>query len=411
MRILNLKISNFKKLVNVEITPRDNVIKISGKNGAGKTSVLDAFWCALGGTKVAPAKPVREGAKSATIKIDLGDITVERRFSANGKSVLFVTNEIGTKVKAPQDVLNNLLGKLSFDPLQFMRLGAKEQVTYLKDIVGLDFSAIDSDREIAYDKRTQAKRTLSDLESQHEAINVHEDTPDEQINVSDLVDDLREAHETNVKLGKVVSRETEINKSILSIDQQINELNNQILSLNTERDDLQTFVGNNAIIDTSKIEQRMQDIELLNGYFRDKQTRDVLAERIAKGQTIIECLGAEISGIDQDKREQLASAKFPLPGLGFDNDDVMFKNLPISQASFAEQLKISTSMAMALSPDLRVIRITDGSMLDTESMAVIENIAEKNDFQVWVEIVDESGDVGVFIKDGEVANNKKESAA
>ncbi len=405
MKILNLKISNFKKIVNVEITPQDNVVKISGKNGAGKSSVLDAFWAALGGTKVAPDRPIREGAAQATIKLDLGDLTVERRFSAGGKSVLFVTNQVGAKLKAPQKVLDELLGRLSFDPLQFMQMSTKEQVTYLKNLVGLDFTDLDNDRTIDFDKRTQAKRTLSDLEAQHDAIALYEDTPDELLNVADLVDDLSEAHKINIKLGKAVSRETEINAAVASLQQQIDDLE-------AERVELQAFVGNNTVIDTSKIEQCMQDIERLNGYYRDKETRNALALRIEKGNTVVAALTTSIDGIDNTKRNQLAAVSFPLPGLGFTADAVMFNDLPITQASFAEQLKISTSMAMALNPSLRVIRITDGSMLDSTSMKVLENIAEKNDFQVWVEIVDESGGGGGCIQDGQVVGvNKKESVA
>lgn len=404
MKILNLKISNFKKIVNVEITPTDNVVKISGKNGAGKSSVLDAFWVALGGTKNAPDQPIREGQALATIKLDLGDITVERRFSAGGKSVLFVTNEVGAKIKAPQKVLDDLLGRLSFDPLQFMRMGAKEQVTYLKELVGLDFTDMDAERSVLFDKRTQAKRTLADIESQHEAIDIHEDTPEETLNVADLVGDLQTATETNATLTRYVSRGSEIDVLLL-------DLQSKIELLKSERDAIIAYCGNNTEIDLQPIRDKIANIELLNGYRRDMDTRDGLGLRIAKGREVIATMTENIEAVDEDKRNQLAASTFPLEGLGFDAEAVTFNGLPITQASYAEQLKISTSMAMALNPDLRVIRITDGSMLDADSMKVIENIAEKNDFQVWVEIVDDTGEIGVYIQDGVVVANNKESAA
>ena len=49
MKILKLTAENFKKLSAVEITPDGNVVVISGKNGAGKSSVLDAIEAALCG--------------------------------------------------------------------------------------------------------------------------------------------------------------------------------------------------------------------------------------------------------------------------------------------------------------------------------------------------------------------------
>jgi DNA repair exonuclease SbcCD ATPase subunit len=51
MKIVNLKADNIKKLVAVEISPADNTVIVTGKNGAGKSSVLDAIWWALSGKK------------------------------------------------------------------------------------------------------------------------------------------------------------------------------------------------------------------------------------------------------------------------------------------------------------------------------------------------------------------------
>ena len=91
-----------------------------------------------------------------------------------------------------------------------------------------------------------------------------------------------------------------------------------------------------------------------------------------------------------------------MPGLGFDDDGVTLDGVPFAQASAAEQLRVSVAMAMALNPKVRIIRITDGSLLDSENLALIEEMAGANGFQVWIERVDESGAVGVVIEDGEV---------
>ena len=49
MRIIRLQAENIKRLQAVEIEPHGDVVKITGKNGAGKSSVLDSIWMALAG--------------------------------------------------------------------------------------------------------------------------------------------------------------------------------------------------------------------------------------------------------------------------------------------------------------------------------------------------------------------------
>src|SRR3990170_4767078 len=84
MKILKLTAENVKKLRAVEITPTGELVEITGRNGAGKSSVLDAIWWALAGTKHIQAVPIRKGATKARIRLDLGELIVERRFTPAG---------------------------------------------------------------------------------------------------------------------------------------------------------------------------------------------------------------------------------------------------------------------------------------------------------------------------------------
>ena len=88
-----------------------------------------------------------------------------------------------------------------------------------------------------------------------------------------------------------------------------------------------------------------------------------------------------------------------------------FQGVPFAQCSSAERMKVSLSIAAALNPTIRVIRVNDGSLLDSESMAEVERMAAERDMQVWVERVDESGKVGIVIEDGEVLTENAAAAA
>lgn len=104
-----------------------------------------------------------------------------------------------------------------------------------------------------------------------------------------------------------------------------------------------------------------------------------------------------------EKAKQLQAAKYPVEGLGVDDDGVTFNGIPFSQASSAEQLRVSAAMALALNPKLRVILIRDGSLLDSEQGAALCKFAEENNCQVWLEQVSTDKAVGIVIEDGHLS--------
>ena len=93
----------------------------------------------------------------------------------------------------------------------------------------------------------------------------------------------------------------------------------------------------------------------------------------------------------------------PVPALSLTQDGVLLEGLPLEQASDARaQLRLSCSIAMAQNAKLRVIRVRNGSLLDEDSMAILREMAEDRDWsQVWIEMVDTTGKVGIVIESRE----------
>ena len=90
---------------------------------------------------------------------------------------------------------------------------------------------------------------------------------------------------------------------------------------------------------------------------------------------------------------------------------VTYNGVPFSQASSAEQIRVSVAMAMAMNPKLRVLRIKDGSLLDDDAMDMLKKLAVKEDFQVWVERVGNGSEDAIVIEAGEVKGAAKRKAA
>ena len=118
----------------------------------------------------------------------------------------------------------------------------------------------------------------------------------------------------------------------------------------------------------------------------------------------------QIDNIDNNKSEQLENADFPVKGLSFNEDDVLYNDLPFDekQLSSEELLKVSFAMAIASSPTLKTILIRHGAFLDKNNLKLIGQMAKKANIHVFVEIVggvDDDIEASVLmIENGKIVN-------
>src|SRR5690348_3354062 len=136
-RILRLQAENVKRLKVIDITPEGNTVLITGANDQGKSSVLDSIIFALGGKSEIPTMPIRDGEEEARIIIDLGEYEVTRHWTSNEKTYLKITRKDGKPIQNPQLFLDGIIGKLSFDPLEYSRLRSQDQRLQLLNLLNI----------------------------------------------------------------------------------------------------------------------------------------------------------------------------------------------------------------------------------------------------------------------------------
>ncbi|MDO4243564.1 MAG: AAA family ATPase [Actinomyces sp.] len=411
MKILELHAENIKRLRAVTITPDPTVQVISGRNAQGKSSVLDAIWLALAGGKASKAvpRPVRDGADHAAVALDLGDLKVTRTWDASGKSALRVEAADGARYNSPQAMLDRLVGGLSFDPLAFTRLSAREQREALLDLVDLDvdLDALDRERADLYAQRTDVGRQGKALGD----VVVDENLPIEETSMLQVLEDLRLAQEHNAEVSAAARKLDHAEREADRARQALEEARRRLIraeeevayaeaAVNEARRE-QSEAGERA--ETAPIEERMRTLEEDNAAIRaNNEARARAAER-DRLRGDYQDLTDQINAIDEAKAQALAAAAFPVEGLGFDDAGVTYRGIPFAQASSAEQIRVSVAMAMALNPELRVLRIMDGSLLDSDAMEAIRAQVADGDFQLWIERVGDADAGAVVIEDGQVA--------
>lgn len=98
MKVQELEATAFKGVRHVNIKPGGLVVAITGRNGQGKSSVLDALQWAIGGAKFAPETPVRKGNQKTEVSVDLGELRITRTQTAKGSMSLTVTTRDGVPI-------------------------------------------------------------------------------------------------------------------------------------------------------------------------------------------------------------------------------------------------------------------------------------------------------------------------
>lgn len=429
MKILQLHAENFKRLGVVEITPDGNVVTIGGNNGEGKSSVLDAIEVALRGRAVAPPKPIRKGEERSIIKLDMGDLVVTRTFHQKAgetyTDTIKVENADGLRYGSPQEVLNALLGEVGFDPFAFVNLKPKEQAAQLLEMVPLsiDLDEFAQQDTSDYANRRDVNRDVERLRAQLAGI-PEEEVPDEAPNRAALTDALGNAADTNAGIERDRLRREDQGRQAMNCrlnadnararaeearaeaeraDAAAKEQDAEADRITAEIEALEPLA---EPVDTVALREQLQTAEAVLAAIDRQHRRKVLTEELREAERKSEGFTTAMTERAAQRNKALAEAELPVPGLAFALNDkgepvLTFEGLPFDrdQISTAVQLRVSTAIGMAANPRLRVLRINDGSLLDANSMKMLTDMAEAEDFQLWIEVVGEGG-VGIVMENG-----------
>lgn len=435
MRILELRAENMLRLSVVWIKPDGSLVQITGPNGQGKTSVLRAIEMALGGAEGLAKVPVKDGKKKGRVEVKLGDketrFIVERTFTQKD-NYLKVTTPEGMKAQAPRAMLDTFLSALALDPVSFMRKPADEQYEMLRGVVKLDVDPdkLNAEHANLYDERRLAHKEALRLLTLAEAIVVSPQAPEARVDTTPLLDTLTSADRINADrsallrlrddfrqdrdelLYNIGLKKRAIKELESSLEQSRAALADKEQELVLTDAEIAKWVEPPPPVDTAAARAAVDEANRLNSLFETRARRKGADAIAAAAKARAVQITTRMDEIEAAITSAFGRAEMPVEGLKFGKDAkgkhlVLYRGLPLSQASDAEQLLVSTSIAAALNKELRIIRIHDGSFLDSKALAWLAKFAEEKDMQVWIERVDESGEVGFVMEDGHVRGQEQ----
>lgn len=187
VKINSLEFENVKRIKAVKLEPSQNGLTIvGGRNGQGKTSVLDAIAWELGGGRQKPSQANREGSVNQPyLKVTLSNgIIVERKGKNSSLSVADPNGQ-----KGGQALLDSFIEELAINLPAFMIKSNKEKADTLLQIIGVGDQLVAlEDKE----NRKENERLVVDQEARRKRAHAtelphYDDVPVDYIKASDLI--------------------------------------------------------------------------------------------------------------------------------------------------------------------------------------------------------------------------------
>lgn len=413
LRIVELQVSNHRKLKVVAIRPTGPVVVLSGDNGAGKSSALNAIATALKGRAVAGPAPIREGCEESRLRVDLGELVITRSFHRQEDGEITTklsvkTADGGKPSGTPQAILDALLGNLSFDPLAFGRWDPKEQFKAVSGLVkDFDFVQHDKDQKSDFDERTDVNRRALEYTAAASKLALPPGRKPEPVVIADVLAEIDRVARHNADIETRRARRREAEDEIEKCQDEAEVLRAKAVTLERRADELQKRLDEAAALpaplDPEPLRAKISAAESVNAVIRAHEEWARLDAEAEKAKS----KGAALTGKMRDRSEAyraaIAAAEMPIPGLDLSDGQVTLNGLPISQSGTAERIRCGLAIGAALNPRLKVILCDEGSELDQKSMKLVAEFADKKDMQVWVtRCSHDSGLPEIEIVDGEI---------
>jgi len=274
--------------------------------------------------------------------------------------------------------------------------------------VDLDLSDFDEKIKGLKEQRSQINKEVERLRHEAERIVVADDVPDEMVSIEAMTKELQEAMARNRSIESEWEHISNLDTNVVLHQQEIETLEKQLAEHRKAIEELNGEIAAakekapDKLIDTEALSKKIDQHSKLNAQVQDKNRKVGLEKAAANEAAAYKGKGKEIEALERQKAEALSSVKMPIEGLSVNDEAVTYNGVPIRQISQGEALRVGVAVSMALNPKLRVLRIVDGSLLDSTNLAAIAEMVCEEDFQIWIERCDESGKMGIFIEDGEV---------
>lgn len=407
VKINALEVENVKRIKAVQIIPSANGLTvIGGNNGQGKTSVLDAIAWALGGDRLRPSNPMREGSYvTPQIKVTLSNGLVVERSGKN--SSLKVTDPGGNR--SGQRLLDDFVEELAINLPKFMESSSREKAGILLQIIGVgdQLASLELQEKEVYNQRRTIGQVADQKKKFAKELPVYPEAPNEPVSITDLIQRQQailarngENQRKRLMLQELTRRKEEYEAKIKILTEQLQEARKHFSTLTedvavAEKDALELRDES-----TEALENDIRNIEAINIKVRANCDRERAEQDAAMYESQYDSLTEKLESIRQNKHDLLIGAKLPLDGLSVEDGELTYLGKKWDCMSSSEQLRVSTAIVRALNPKCGFVLLDKLEQMDLITLKEFGEWLEREGLQAIATRVSTGGECSVIIEDG-----------
>ena len=294
MKISKISIENLFGIEQLELDGKS--VELTGSNGMGKSSVLDAIRLAL--TNNSKRKYIiKNGQKEGKIYVKLDDgTTIERKKRTDKSDYKSIKDGDGNDISSPESFLKDIFTPLQLEPVEFLSMTEQEQNRILLNLIKFDkdkkqfitekfkeeINWVDYDNSILeilneiqskdgkyYQVREEINRNIRN--EQAIIADIVKDIPDNydvekwrNFTLSDKYEELNKKKEFNAKIDKSIAYKEDYENKVTALD---NILKNCLLEIETVKSNERKEIENKIADFKNQISLLEKDLENLDNKY------------------------------------------------------------------------------------------------------------------------------------------------
>jgi len=414
MKIMSVKIRNFRNHENLDIQFNGANFLIIGENAIGKSNILKAISAALGNG--AGIDAVMKGKKESEVELVADDEGKRYEFqvkmkAGSDKATVTVRAPDGLKANT-KSVIGGIVGEMDFDIDKFVELsktdkGRREQVEIVRGFLDEETRAFlrkhETNSKVLYDQRTEVNREIKAIEGfiKESGFNPLDFGKIEPIDMPALDAKMRKIVEKNANFAKSetaynqldlnmmknMDRVVKAREEIEALEVEIAQLEEANEEARVQRIKIEQWQAKNPFQDIKEIQEEIRLAQENNQKFENLKLIKKQEERLEKAREESGELTAQYEAGEEAIRTAIRDSASPIEGLTFDNDRLLYLGMPVDEStmSTSEIMMLGIKLKMAQLPGAHVLLIERGESLGIAKYRELQKLSHDYGFQIIME--------------------------